>query len=245
MSYLMKIKQYIKCGVYSTLLLAVLFTCIIASPAIPPVGANATAHPVIFGPDSKAYGLTLGEWGARWHTWLYSIPGSTNPANDKTGKYCAQSQSGPAWFLAGTTGGSADRTCTIPAGKAILFPIIASECSYAENPDLKTQSQLLTCALGPDDTVKHMDLSIDGVSIPNLVKYRAHSSLFNFTFTKDNLGGVSPGPTQGVADGYWILIPPMSPGKHTIHFTALALEPSTTAAPTSFVIDVTYHLIIK
>ncbi len=195
----------------------------------------------LFSPSSKPYGLTFGEWAAKWHTWLYSMPGPINPATDTTGKNCAQNQTGPVWFLAGTTGGSDERSCTIPAGKALLFPLIANECSYKENPNLKTEAELRTCAVSPNNGVTDLELTIDGVNIQNMEKYRAHSPLFGFTFSDDNLAGVSPGPTQGVADGFWAILPPLSAGGHTVHFKAAAVQPATTGISSSFVIDITYH----
>ena len=74
--------------------------------------------------DSKPYGLTYGEWTAKWWQWGYSIPKDINPAYDDTGKNCAQKQNGPVWFLAGTYGHAVNRGWDIPAGKAILFPIL-------------------------------------------------------------------------------------------------------------------------
>jgi hypothetical protein len=74
--------------------------------------------------DSKRYGLTYGEWTAKWWQWGYSIPKDINPAYDDTGKNCAQKQNGPVWFLAGTYGHAVNRGWDIPAGKAILFPIL-------------------------------------------------------------------------------------------------------------------------
>ena len=67
-----------------------------------------------------------------------------------------KSQSGPVWFLAGTFGGKAERTCTIPSGKAILFPPINTECSYKENPMLKTESDLRACAKHLQDETTQM-----------------------------------------------------------------------------------------
>jgi hypothetical protein len=147
--------------------------------------------------------------------------------------------------LAGTTGGSVDRTCTIPAGKALLFPLVANECSYKENPNLKTEAELRACAVDPNNGVTHLELTIDGVNIQGLEKYRAQSPLFNFTFSNDNLGGVAPGPTQGVADGFWAIVPPLTSGNHTIHFKAVAVQPATTGTSNSFVIDTTYHLRVQ
>jgi hypothetical protein len=77
----------------------------------------------------------------------YIAPQPLNPATEPTSKNCAINQTGPVWFLPGTTGGAAERTCTIPAGKAILFPVISSECDYASYPNLK--SNLFRPFLGP------------------------------------------------------------------------------------------------
>jgi hypothetical protein len=80
------------------------------------------------------------------------------------------------------------RNCTVPTGKALFFPLIANECSYAENPNLKSPSQLIDCAKSADNNLKYLQLSIDGVAIPDLQKYRITSTqLFNFTFAKDNI----------------------------------------------------------
>jgi hypothetical protein len=209
------------------------------------IQSTVAADITLFTPGSKPYGLTFGEWAAKWHAWLYSIPGPINPASDTTGQNCAQNQNGPAWFLAGTTGGSVDRTCTIPAGKALLLPLVANECSYKENPNLKTEAELRACAVDPNNGVTHLELTIDGVNIQGLEKDRAQSPLFNFTFSNNNLGGVTPGPTQGVADGFWAIVPPLSSGNHTIHFKAIAVQPATTGTSNSFVIDTTYHLRVQ
>lgn len=203
------------------------------------------ADMTLFPPSSKPYGISYGDWAAKWHTWLYSIPGPVNPATDTTGKNCAQNQAGPVWFLAGTTGGSAERTCTIPASKGLVFPLIASECSYKENPNLKTEADLRGCAVSQDNGVSGLELTVDGVSFQNMSKYRAQSPLFGFTFSNDNLGGVPPGPTQGVADGYWAILHPLPAGNHTIHFKGGTVQPATTGTAGSFAIDTTYHLLVQ
>jgi hypothetical protein len=81
-------------------------------------GANFTISSI----DSGPYGLTYGEWSGKWWQWTLSIPTDVNPLNDKTGENCAKNQNDTqVWFLAGTYGGTAERTCTIPSGKAIFF----------------------------------------------------------------------------------------------------------------------------
>jgi hypothetical protein len=194
--------------------------------------------------DSRPYGLTYGEWTAKWWQWALAIPKSSSPFSDKTGQICGINQSGPMWFLVGTTGGSAVRSCNVPAGKAILFPITNNECSTAEYPADKTESALRSCATEFIDHTTTLQASVDGVNLKNLKQYRAQSPLFSFTFPIDNIFGVTPGLTQAVSDGYWIMLGPLSPGKHDIHFGGAVVD-FTTTSTINFAQDATYHLTVK
>jgi hypothetical protein len=198
----------------------------------------------VFTTDSKPYGLTYGEWTARWWQWANSIPKPDNPAVDNTGKNCAIDQNGPVWFLAGTFGGSAERTCTIPSGKAILIPIFNSECSYAEFPALKSESELRSCAKSLQDKTTSLEATIDGMSIQGLEKYRVASPLFNLTFPENNVAGVPPGLTQGVSDGNWLFLKPLPPGKHEIHFAGASVDIATTST-NNFATAATYHVTVN
>ncbi len=82
--------------------------------------------------------------------------------------------------MAGTFGGAAERTCEIPAGKAILFPILVTECSYLDTPGLKTESELRACAKeGQDAGSRTLEAAVDGAQLKNLEKYRVESQLFD------------------------------------------------------------------
>ncbi|MBK8257191.1 MAG: hypothetical protein IPK82_31525 [Polyangiaceae bacterium] len=59
-----------------------------------------------------------------WMSWAFGQAWSNGPVQDTTGAACANGQSGSIWYLAGTTGGAATRSCTIPAGKTLVFPLI-------------------------------------------------------------------------------------------------------------------------
>src|SRR5690348_14298996 len=84
---------------------------------IPPIRADTT-NPGVYAIGSKPSGLTYGDWTVKWWKWIFGIPKDTSPAIDTNGKNCAQGQNDPhVWFLAGTNGGSAERTCVIPLGK--------------------------------------------------------------------------------------------------------------------------------
>jgi hypothetical protein len=51
---------------------------------------------------------------------------------------------GPVWFLADHLAGREERTCTIPAGKAILIPLLTGECGY-DVPEVKNDEDLRRC----------------------------------------------------------------------------------------------------
>ncbi len=207
----------------------------------PVVAGAANQNPGILPPDSKPYGLSYGEWSAKWWQWALSIPTDRNPLIDTTGEFCGEEQSGNVWFLAGTFGGSATRTCTIPAGKAILFPIINAECSTVEGNG-ETKAELSACAKDLIDLVTVKEATVDGVSLQNLDSYRVQSPLFTFTIPPDNILGIDTGGTSessnSVSDGYWILLAPLSVGEHTVHFRGVVPE-------FNFETEVTYELTVK
>lgn len=173
-----------------------------------------------FRPDSKPYGKSFNEWAEEWTRWVLSIPRKYNPAADSTGKNCAQNQNGEVWFLAGTFGGSAKRQCNIPTGKALFFPVVTKECSFAEDYDLKTEDELSKRVKEFMDYVTYMELIVDQVNLRNLTEYRAHSRVFDFVFPEDNVYDVKSGQTLSVTDGYWAFLKPLPVGKHKIHFKA-------------------------
>jgi hypothetical protein len=171
------------------------------------------------------------------------MPQQVNAAADPTGKYCAQNQNGPVWFLAGTAGGSAERTCNIPAGKAILFPVVNSECSYVENPSAKSESDLVACAKQDNNRAINLQVSMDGQKLQQLDKYRVTSPLVDATFPNNNFLGATPGHTQMVVDGFYVFLQPLSKGKHDLHFSSFT--PPSSPGGQNYVVDVTYHLIVE
>jgi hypothetical protein len=197
----------------------------------------------VFPPDSKPYGLTYGEWTAKWWQWAFSMPEAVNPMIDDTGMNCANNQTGPVWFLSGTSGGAVTRACTIPSDKGILVPIINVECDYATDPSLRTEADLRACAKADQDTVIGKEVTVDGHSVGNLDNYRFQSPLFNLTFPENNIVGVAPQTTEAISDGFWVLLEPLSPGMHDIHFKGLLGDPTATGT-TNFALDVRYLLTV-
>jgi hypothetical protein len=183
-------------------------------------------NPGAYSIDSKPYGLSYPQWAAKWWQWLLSIPSDKSPAADKTGINCAIGQKGPVWFLAGTFGGSATRTCSVPLGKAIFLCPISGESSYKEYPQLKTESELRASVLAADQGQK-ATITVDGIPIKNMSQYRATSGLFNLTLPKNNVLSKSAGDTQAVADALCVMLKPLSSGNHIIEATGVNFDPNT------------------
>jgi hypothetical protein len=176
----------------------------------------------VFFRDSDPYGLSYAAWTAKWWQWVLSIPLKNNPINDNTGKNCAVNQSGPVWFLAGTTGGAGsdmmpERNCVIPAGKAVLFPILNYGATFADEPTIKSEQELVSLAKREMDIVSTLEVTVDGVKLNGLEKYRVQSPTFEVVLPENNLFDGTPGPTKGAADGYWLFLEPLDRGKHKIH----------------------------
>ena len=203
----------------------------------------------VFSINEKPFGITYGEWTAKWWQWAYSIPVSLNPAYDNTGIHCSINQTSPTWFFPGTYGHDVTRICKIPEGTAILFPILNSECSYAEFPNLKNETQLSNCARDEQDKVSLLNASIDGHKIENLHQYRVQSPLFNFTLPKENILGLYPQNTR-VSDGNWVFVKPLSIGKHVISFKGETVDiqdnkTKSFAVPSGWNYNTTYLLTVK
>jgi hypothetical protein len=209
--------------------------------------SSAQNETSIFPPDSRPYNKTYAQWTVDWWTYLITIPKETSPAGDNSGALCGLNQNNSnVWFLVGTFGGAAERKCTIPQHRSIIFPIINNECSVLEFPTLKTESELTSCAKQPMDKVV-LHLSIDGQEIQNLSSYRVTSPIFNVIFPSNNVFGVEGGPTQAVSDGYFVMLKPFSPGNHIIKFSGIRPDVNIMSSPDVlnsqlFSNEVTYNL---
>ena len=229
-----------------------------------PAAAAGNPNPGVLPPHANAYGHSYGEWSALWWRWVTGIPWDQNPVVDTTGEFAATGQSGPVWFLAGTFGGSANRTAVVPAGKGLFFPIINEVWITTCVGEPRTIDGIRPFVAPSIDAVESVSVEIDGVALRGLERHRAESPLFCapldiFGITSPaDLEGSCPdgvaadcmdlpipaehfGPDHGfgpaMSDGYWVMLAPLAAGDHMIHFTATrGGEP---------VQDVTYHLTVK
>jgi hypothetical protein len=202
-------------------------------------------------PNSNAFGIGYDQAAAEWVEWTVAIPAASNPLFDSDGAFAAIGQLGKVWFLTGTTGQGVTppvtRTVTVPTGTALFFPIVnyfwVNTPEYGDPPWSPAQeANVRQNVLKPVvDSAYGLILEIDGRAVPNIDKLRVSGAVGECTIPDDNIFGVpfAPGPHPCVADGYWVLLPPLSAGNHTIHFGGGFTFPSV------FSLDVTYHITVR
>jgi hypothetical protein len=197
---------------------------------------GSQGNPGVLPPVSSFNGHTYSEWSEKWWLWSFSLPADQNPTTNFAAP-CTNGQSGHAWFL---YGGPPTVNCTVSPGTALLFPVVNTECSSLEQPPFHgdTPAERSACAKAWIDNVTDLSAVIDGVTVQNLAAYRVQTGDFAFTVPANNILGV-PGPTSGFssADGYYLLLAPLSAGTHTIHIKGTFHDPFDPMHPVVFPLD--------
>jgi hypothetical protein len=206
--------------------------------------ANSNPNPGVLPNNSKPFGLTYGEWSAKWFQWALSIPLPQNPLVDDTGANAANGQTGEVWFLGGkfcaavipanptcTPVATADRIVNIPVGKALFFPILNGEAdNLGSPPTTYNETELRAFAKANMDMAENMVAEVDGVPINGLdsvltTPYRVKSPVFTYHIPDNNIYSLFGFnfPVQyvsgSVGDGVYLMLAPLPTGQHKIHFS--------------------------
>ena len=203
----------------------------------------------IFPPDSEPYGLTYDEHAQNFWKWLLSVPASESPMDDTKGDKCTvgQTNTNSSVFYLGPGEGKIERTCTVPAGKGLLIPVMEVEESDKEIPGASVED--LTNAAKKDQDVNSLYLQIDDeeYKYDDLLKYRTQpTEPFQVVFPDNGVFGVAEGgPSQVVADGFYILTEPLTAGNHTVHYKSSLSCPDVGCVEPAFAQDVKYNIIAK
>lgn len=195
----------------------------------------------VYPANSYPLGKSYSTHAANWWKWAATQPADKSPLLDTTGVNCAQGQSGLVWYLAGSFSDQPlTRSCTIPAGKHIVFPIVNAAWLGFESdpPEQKTEAFIR----GQVEYIKDstaIEVEIDGVAVQNLSRQFERSDIFSVTLPANNVYGLPAGfkLTPSVDAGYYIALAPLLGGQHTIHFHG--------ETPDGFVQDVTYNLNVR
>lgn len=198
--------------------------CAASLPMLVAAAASADARPAKAAPASVAAvgaavgGLSPAEWTVRWWRWAHSFADGERPYQDPDGSRCAlgQDEDGPVWFLAGTDGRSGvRRRCQVPVGKHLLVPVINM---YSHAPRIGEYAlrcdQVKARVMVNNDALVSAVVVLDGKALPRPA--RLTSRCFDPFPGGDAEDRTHPGPYHAAADGYWLLLPPLAPGRHRL-----------------------------
>lgn len=170
--------------------------------------------------------------------------------DDKTGEKCSigQSNSNSSVFYLGGGEGRVERTCSIPAGKGILIPVMQVEISDKELPGASVED-LSNAAKKDQDGVNSLYLQVDDkeYTYDDLLKFRTQpTEPFQAIFPDNGIFGVAEGgPSQVVADGFYIITEPVTAGNHTVHYRSSLSCPDVGCVEPAFAQDIKYNIIAK
>jgi len=166
-------------------------------------------------------GKSQQEYANAWWQWAVSMPDEDSPVKDRVGIKCGVNQQGPVWFLAGGFGSSKiHRECTIPSGKQLFFPVI-NMLYYPSGADAHPTCESVNKSASLNNQyLKTFKVNVDGREYINPVFFRrSPEKCFDLIArkpTKYNPETVYPSAT----DGYWVMLKPLAPGRHSISFRA-------------------------
>jgi hypothetical protein len=178
----------------------------------------------VYPPNARPYGVSQEEWHARFTNWWIGIPEVRHPMYDPDGRFCQENQSGKVFFLSSVfldPGGTFVRNCTVASNKALFLPVSGTFCSPFTD-GTTTPEESTECAQFFTDAAINLAVQIDGREI-RWQNHRSTTAPFNMYAPDGNVLEPFGFPTGGfpiddaVADGYMLMLKPMSVGQHTIH----------------------------
>jgi serine/threonine protein kinase len=175
--------------------------------------------------DARLKGTSYGQWAGTWLKWALETPltnlatGAVHPWIDSRRFDVRELQSGDVWFL-GAAFGKIRRSCEIPEGKSLFFPLFVVECSSLEAPPFygKTADDQAAMAEYWADHIVNPFCEIDGVRLSNLDAYRIQSRQIGFTAPAPWIQGKKGGKGTVSGEGYFVFLSPLALGRHTLRF---------------------------
>jgi hypothetical protein len=223
---------------------------------------HGNPNPGIMPSNSKPGGLSYGEWNAEWWEWALTTPfNEDHPLYDNSPPPSTVSNEGlpgyDALFLGSSLNGQAevDRDISISPGTKILIPLFnAVYVDLSQSDPDDPNSEYI-----PDDTTvenmkKEVDASMKGVEI-NFIEIdgksiadpeSSPSDVFLMgPFPEENVWGINiqeGAVANSLADGYYLLLHPLSAGMHEIHFKTSGLPKPDGTIPSQ---EVTYTITVE
>jgi len=174
---------------------------------------------VLLPPGASVDDSTPAQLSAEWWQWALSAEREFNPVSDLTGTHCAVGQSGAVWFLAGGFGPSKiRRTCAVPSGKSLFFPVINMIYMPARGYAPMSCDERKAAAAVNNENAIDLFAEIDGVPVPDVQRYRVTTPSCFDVYARIPEAQRRVNGFPSASDGYWLLLRPLDKGTHVIKF---------------------------
>lgn len=141
---------------------------------------------------------------ARWVRWIAGFGPIRNPVDDDTGEVAGDAQPADVRFLAGSFGGSVTRTCVVPAGVPLFFPVI-NQWEYPPSGFMPVLERATAQA------------ALDGA--PVAITEIATPQPFEVVGARGNPVTGRRKPVPVVVWGLWGRVPGLPDGRHELRFS--------------------------
>jgi hypothetical protein len=201
---------------------------VVSSPALAAPPAPGNQNPGIAPINSKPHGKSYSEWAAVWQKWVLETTTSHyyKPDGDPNQVQCVEIEKN-VWLLFGTynqTGAHVERSCTVPPGSALFYPLVnvAYSAWQDDPPETRTEQFARQQVAGLKDSVQ-IAATIDGSSVDVPLNYFEESAIYAVNVTKElaeiykDYGRVAGEVWEPSVDaGYYLFLDPLTPGQHTL-----------------------------
>ncbi|ASW01172.1 hypothetical protein [Paraburkholderia aromaticivorans] len=222
--------------------------------------AERVVNPHVVSLDAPFRGKTYSQWAVSFWRWALELPLGPlpHPFDDCNHRPISAAQMGNVWYWA--TPNSTRLTCnqvatTIPAGTSLFLSLLdgssiflpmAQGTTSLNDPPIRafTADQLKIVSAFASD-IQGLFCTIDGVSVANITAYRTKIGLFSFSAPSPWIFGHTGGKGSSAADGYYLLLEPLSAGLHTIHYGGKFVIPAGVFGSDQAVIDKDVTLLIR
>jgi uncharacterized protein YecT (DUF1311 family) len=161
-------------------------------------------------PGEDIAGEPLSRWIQRYWQWSRSFPKGETPTDDSTGERCTAKQSGPVFFLTGSSkSGTVSRTCVVPKDSYILIPLI-NVLTQVTPGKLADCEALMRPVKQVNASVTNLYFTLNGIMLQTPVNYRGASGCFELHDVSQDIGGLASGA------GYWVVLKPLDVGNHEL-----------------------------
>ncbi len=206
--------------------------------------------PPVFPPNSLPYGHTYDEWSSIGFQCEFSTV--WDPLA------CSSGRIGNVELLQSNFGGPSTWSCEVPPGTAFLVNVVSgfflcpTDCGPGLPAPNGTPEEIRMAAEATINSLPDLgyilECEIDGVPVEDVWSYRAQSPIFYGEIVAGCvfnalLPEFYPAGPYGPAavDGFWIMVKPLRPGEHVIHFRAVI---GTLLPEPLFETDVTHYITV-